>query len=1224
MSSYPSSSRVIPLSAAAASVGAEDALAPDGRIPEGQIPTGYSGRFQGINRTLAKQLRQATLDTDLSLEVALQTVSRYYDEVDGERRAIVRSMQMMSEEAQALTREMHEQSASQLQAILDHVKDVILTVDDRGTVRSFNPTGERVFGYAQAEVIGRPLNFLLPALAADRDRLALRLEELALTADDTHVDLAAHETVGRTRLGATFAAELAVSKAQVQRQQVYVICLRDATERKLAESATRESEARYRLLVENAPEAIVVLDVEAGRFVDCNDHAIKFFKMNRDRLLSIDVAQISPTHQPDGTPSPEAARAHIDRALDRETPVFEWLHVDAHGKELPCEVRLVRMPSAGRLLIRGSITDIADRKRGEAFAAGERRVLERLASNASLELALEAIADVVEHMHPGDRCAIRMLEGNGLLRHVITRNLPREYCAAMDEVPVGIRFGSCAAAVYLARSVIVADIATDAFWEFRRDAALRAGLRACWSNPIRASDGTIIGTLAVYLKSPCMPAGRDAELMGRMTQLAGIAIERRRAESALRASEARFRDLFEHVAEGVYQSDATGRLRAANPALVRMMGFERAEDLFALKSMRNLYVVPQMHGRLREQLVRDGEVRNVEFELTRPDGRVITVVENSRIVRDASGAVQGFEGTLSDITERRRAELAVHAEKERAQVTLASIGDAVVTTDAAGVIDYLNPIAADLIGWTLDEARGLQLETVLQVVNESTRESVECLAGRCLQEGRVVVGNDQAALLDRAGREVAIQNSAAPIRNREGRLLGTVVVFRDVSRERRLRRALAYQATHDALTGLLNRREFESRLQAALAESRGDPPVEHALVYVDLDQFKVVNDTCGHPAGDRLLKQVTSLLQTRVRTSDTLARLGGDEFGILLQDCGLDQAMKIADGLRQAIREYRYECDGEQIQIGASIGIVGIDKDTETVSAVMSAVDVACYAAKDGGRNRVHVYEAANVPARHKEMQWLSPLQRACDEERLELYFQPIIPIGPNPDRLPQYELTLRMRDEQGRIVMPAEFIPAAERYNLMPAIDRWVIRRVLKTVLARGQVGEGAVIAVNLSGTTLSDPTFLEFVLGELAGAEIRPGSLCFEITETAAIASLSHVVYFMRELKERGVRFALDDFGAGLSSFSYLKTLPVDFVKIDGQFVENVSKDPVDRSMVEAICQVARAMGIRTVAERVETAIVLDTLAEIGVDYAQGYLIAEPLPIEGLARALRDHRRA
>jgi diguanylate cyclase (GGDEF)-like protein/PAS domain S-box-containing protein len=605
----------------------------------------------------------------------------------------------------------------------------------------------------------------------------------------------------------------------------------------------------------------------------------------------------------------------------------------------------------------------------------------------------------------------------------------------------------------------------------------------------------------------------------------------------------------------------------------------------------------------------EGELRNEEYILRRKDGTMLVVMDSSRVVRDSQGRVTGYEGTLTDITERKKAETAVFQAKERAQVTLQSIGDAVITTDFEGRIDYMNPVAESLTGWENREAQTQLIGDVLTVVDEATREASENPVMRCLREGRVLGLSEHTVLVNRRGQELAIQDSAAPIRDRAGNLIGAVMVFHDVSKERRLHRALHYQASHDALTGLINRREFENRLTAAVENARQDAGSRHALLYLDLDQFKLVNDTCGHPAGDQLLKQITGVLQSRVRSGDTLARLGGDEFGILLQSCSLDQALRIAESLRQAIRDFRFIWQDGVLEVGASIGIVEITNDTPTVANVMSAADVACYSAKDLGRNRVQLYKPDDVPERHREMHWVSKLARACDESRFELFFQPIVPIGATLHEREHFELMLRLRDESGALVTPAEFIPAAERYNVMPAIDRWVVRQALDRLVHR--IGAGVkpfTIAVNLSGTSLNDERFLEYLIAELSNNELAAGAMCFEITETAAIANLGNVVYFMRELKARGCHFALDDFGSGLSSFMYLKTLPVDYLKIDGQFVENVTRDRVDRSMVEAISQVGKTMGIQTIAERVESPEVLAELGRLGVGYAQGFHIAKP----------------
>ena len=733
---------------------------------------------------------------------------------------------------------------------------------------------------------------------------------------------------------------------------------------------------------------------------------------------------------------------------------------------------------------------------------------------------------------------------------------------------------------------------------------------AAWSTPIKAANGSMLGSLGVYRAEVGLPAAADTNLMARAAQLAGIAIERSRGEEALRSSEAKFRGLFESIAEGVYQSGRDGRLLSVNPAFVAMLGYESAEQLYGLPNASLLYWDPADRARFAHRVDTGGEIRDAEFLMRGRDGRQLWILENARQMRDAAGHCIGYEGTIANITERKRAEQAIFAEKERAQVTLESIGDAVISTDADGRIEYINPVAENLTAWSLAEARGQPIGTVLNLVNELTREPIESSLQGAPGRASGTTPADHAVLVTRAGHEVAIQQSAAPICDRQGRVIGAVIVFHDVTKERRLKRALSWQASHDALTGLINRREFDNRLHGALLSAqRGEGAF--ALLYIDLDQFKVVNDTCGHQAGDRLLRDVTGLLQTHVRTSDTIARLGGDEFGVLLEGCTPEQATRIAEGVRQAIRDFRFVWGASTLSVGASIGIVQIGADTENVANVMSAADIACYAAKDAGRNRIHVYGADGVSHRHREMHWVSRVTRAAEDGRLELFFQPIVALSGTGGR-PFHELTVRLRDDAGELVPPGEFIPAAERYNVMSAIDRWVLGRALSLLRERLRHGQVLpLLAVNLSGTSLNEQSFVDYVLQSVGEPEIA-GSLCFEITETAAVTSLSNARFLMGELKSRGVKFSLDDFGTGVSSFVYLKTLPVDFLKIDGQFITHITQDPVNRSMVEAIGKVGRALGIATVAECVESEAVLAELKAIGIDYVQGFHLARPLPIE------------
>jgi diguanylate cyclase (GGDEF)-like protein/PAS domain S-box-containing protein len=1105
--------------------------------------------------------------------------------------------------------------AGSLHAILENVKDPILTLDSHGAVLSANAAANRVFGAAGAELVASGIEQLIPDLTHGST-----LDALADRVGDTFVDVLPTVVEARRVDGSLFKAEVTVSRSDRAPGHCFVMCLRDITERLQDEQALRESEERYRTLVENAPEAIVVLDVDQQRFVDANENAAKLFKLTREKLLEVGPRAITPELQSDGSPSFGLTRGYIDRALNGGRPVFEWLHRDAEGNDVPCEVRFIRLPSSKRRLIRASIIDIAARRQADTLAYGERRVLELIAANAPLERTLSAVVRLVEQLHPTVGAAVMRLEEERL-KLAASTGLAAPVVAMLADLPLGVKAGAPGAAASLGRQTIACDIGMDSLWLELRDVPLQNGLHACCSTPIVTSGDRIHGTLDFYFDSARGPKTEELDLATRLTQLLGIAIRRKLDESALRDSEARFRALFDNVVDGVYQVTPDGDIVSMNPAMVRMLGYEDAQEL-GRQNVSGLFVEPKDRERLVGELKTYGRVRNFEYRLRRRDGREIVAVENSRVVSDAQGRELYYEGTVTDITQRKAAERALFNEKERAQVTLQSIGDAVVTTDEVGNIQYLNPVAEQLTGWERRDAEGLPIGDVVRLSEESTGAAVENPVLRCLAEGRVVQLADDVVLTGRDGTAVAIQDSAAPIQDRNGVVVGAVMVFHDVSRERQLHRKLAYFASHDSLTGFLNRREFEERLSAALRAVQKDPSRPSAVLYMDLDQFKVVNDTCGHAAGDLLLRQLAELLRARVPKNGVLARLGGDEFAVLLLDCSLPDAGEIAESVRSTTAGFRFMWENSALQVGVSIGIVAVEAASESVGAVMSSADVACYVAKDLGRNRIHVYEERDAAERHQEMQWVARINRALEEERFELFFQPIVPIDPDSKAWPHYELLLRLRDERGEIVLPSAFIPAAERYNLMPMLDRWVISHTLETLAYRGDSDKDPyTLSINLSGTTLNDARFLDFLLDELTGAAIPPASLCFEITETAAIANLAKVVAFMRALKARGCRFSLDDFGTGLSSLTYLKNLPVDYVKIDGHFVRNVLRDPADECVVEAIARIARAFNIQAIAERVESRDVMKRLGELGVAFAQGFFVAVPQPISELP--VRSTRR-
>jgi diguanylate cyclase (GGDEF)-like protein/PAS domain S-box-containing protein len=1136
----------------------------------------------------------------------LQLIDQHYDKMEA---TITESLQTQSLRSQSLQTETH----TPIEAIFDSVRQALLSVGTDGIVRNCNRVCSHYFGLTKDQLIGSHIGNILPG-AKDKlmgDFLSPYMSDL----DNTQIDLVAGEVGALRADGEGFMAEVTASILETVGGEIFVVSLRDVTDRKEAQGASRENEERYRALVENAPDAVLVFDVDNNCFTDANDNACALFNLTRARLLTIGPDAISPRTQPGATPSSDVHRGLVDRALAGEHPTFEWTHKGSTGKSLPCEVRFSCLPSDEQRLIRVSITDVGDRKRDEALSFAQNRILEMIAESTPHDQTLRAICRFVENICGDLKIAIMQLNiKNQTLSVEQAPSLPDAFKVCLDFIPVGLQSLTCGAAVCERKDRITTDISKDDGWKPVRNEAAKYGFKATWSFLLHGAAGRVIGTMDVYLNEARSPRTDELDSLGRMARLAGIAIKRHQDEEKLRTSEARYRGLFENVVDGVYIASREGEIITANPALVQMLGYDSVYDLRAAGKTTVLYVNPIDRERVFARLEAEGVVQNFEYRLRCKNGSEIVVLENSRAVRDENGNVVAHEGTITDITERKRAETRIFEEKERAQVTLQSIGDGVITADADGNVDYINPVAQDLTGWDMRSARGTPVTDIMVIVNAHTRAPVENPVVRCLKEGRVITLAENSVLITQNGDEVPIQDSAAPIRDRVGNIVGSVMVFHDVSRENRLFRQLSYQASHDSLTGLINRREFENHLINALEKTSGSAEETHALLYVDLDQFKVVNDTFGHSAGDTLLRLLTKKIQSKIRSSDVLARLGGDEFGILLEHCDEKRAIEVAEDIRGSIEGFRFEWQDSFTTVRCSIGIVLTTSENTDVAELMSSADVACYSAKDMGRNQVHLYQDSDAGMRHEEMKWVSRITNAVEEDRFELFFQPIIGIGKESGRhRDHYEILLRMRDENGELVGPNQFIPAAERYNLMPTLDRWVVHEALSVLADRNDKGPARyTLAINLSGTSLSEDRFLDFVIEELVKQKLPEGAICFEITETAAISNLSRVVHFMHALKKLGCKFSLDDFGSGLSSFTYLKNLPVDYLKIDGQFIRNVANDDVDESMVKAISDVGHAMGIETIAERVETKQVLDKLGSLGIEFAQGYYIAKPASVE------------
>ena len=570
-----------------------------------------------------------------------------------------------------------------------------------------------------------------------------------------------------------------------------------------------------------------------------------------------------------------------------------------------------------------------------------------------------------------------------------------------------------------------------------------------------------------------------------------------------------------------------------------------------------------------------------------------------------------------DITHRKSLEASLGRGKLQARITLESIGEGVITTDRNGTIDYMNEAGEQLLGGSRSAGIGKRLLDLLSLIDEVDHSSLGDPVAKCLTERRRVNLGRRALLLSKqAERQFSTELTASPIRGPDGQVAGCVVIFHDVSELRGLAREMSYQASHDALTGLVNRPEFERRLEAAVSSARSEG-VGHVVCYLDLDRFKLVNDTSGHIAGDNLLREIGTLLKQRVRDSDTVARVGGDEFAMLLAGCPLDKARQIADDVCQSVAAHQFAWQDRIFDIGVSVGVVEVGKDSGSAETVLSAADSACYVAKQHGRGRIHVYSSRDeVLARERgEIQWLQRLQAALKENGFELYVQPIVSLAGRNATGPAVEVLLRMRDESGGSISPVHFLPSAERYQLMSQIDRWVVQATL-AALADGapNVPAGRTCNINLSAQTLADDDFLEFMVDALDHTGVDPARICFEIRESAVVSQIDQAQRFINVLHGIGCRFALDNFGSGVGSFANLKHLSLDYLKIDGTYTRSLDTDSVNREMIAAMVKLARTLDFRVVAEQVEDQASFETLRTLGVDYVQGYVVERPRPLQAI----------
>ena len=1063
------------------------------------------------------------------------------------------------------------ETASHAEAVLRNSVDAIVTLSPQGAITHWNTAAERLFGYSAAEMLSQPRTALVPPGQADE--LGDLIARFAGASTGFHF-----ETTRLHRGGEAIPVSISVAPIYDADGQLLGVTkiIRDSRVQVQAAQVLAESEARFRALSEASPLGVFATDAQGS----CT--------YTNAQWQAICGLALAPSLG-DGW----AASVHPD---EREKVLSDWKLAVEQGVPWDREFQVMFADGQTR-----SVRSRAQANRGShGTVAGYVGSLEDVTEQRRVDRALSderlRLASIIESTDAGTwewNVQTGATRYNERWAAILGYRLEELALTSVDTWRDRRHSDDVAQSDHLLRQHFEGELP---IYDFE--------------SRMRHRDGHWVWTLDRGRVMTWTADGQPEWMFGTHLDISA----RKLQDEALRQSEQLLSRTGKVAGVGGWQLDvATGVVTwSAQMRHIHGVGDDYVPDPAEAIGFYASDAQPVARAAVQQALAGEGSGWDLELPFVKATGEHIWVRTVGTVEFEDGRAVK-LIGTLQDVTDVHKVTSALASQHELLRVTMQSIGDAVITTDAHGTVTWLNPVAERMTGWPNAQAKGHSIEQVFHIVHEETRVLKENPVQFCLRRGEVAGLANHTLLVSRTGEEFGIQDSASPIRSDDGDVLGVVLVFHDVTEQRRLSGEMTYRATHDMLTDLVNRAEFESRLCVAFKKSHEDRS-EHALLFIDLDQFKLINDACGHSAGDAFLQQVSQLISQSVRAHDTVARLGGDEFAVILSHCPTGKAQRVAQKICDRIDSFRFAYDQRRFRTGASIGLVPVDSRWGTAAAIIQAADTACYAAKDAGRNRVHVWSDTDqsMRARQVEMQWAARIEQALDESRFALYAQRIRALHGATHNL-HAEVLIRMVESDGTLVQPGAFLPAAERFQFAPRIDRWVLRQSIDVLRSLADLSMIDTLCVNLSGQSIGDRVFHRQAIEILtqAGAGICK-RICLEITETSAITNIADAGVFIAQVRALGVRIALDDFGAGASSFGYLKNLGVDLIKIDGQFIRDLIDDPLDDVAVRCFVEVARVVGVQTVAEFVDSAEVLERVREIGVDFAQGYFVHRPEPLE------------